>query len=182
MPAARLTHTRTHTRALPQVCRTTPAEKGKYIKVILSLLQSSSAAVVYECAVTLVSLSQAPSAIRAAANCFCQLLVSQSDNNVKLILLDRLTDLKNKHREVMQVRVWGRGRGGRCVGVSGVQGQGRARQAGGQGAGGRSRRHDPVGRLGVGRGSGRGSAEVDSRVGGQVGGWRSGSRGERWMR
>ena len=34
--------------------------------------------------------AQAPTAIRAAANCFCQLLVSQSDNNVKLIVLDRL--------------------------------------------------------------------------------------------
>ena len=33
---------------------------------------------------------QAPTAIRAAANCFCQLLVSHSDNNVKLIVLDRL--------------------------------------------------------------------------------------------
>jgi hypothetical protein len=41
-----------------QVCRTTPNEKGRYIKIILSLLQSSSTAVVYECAVTLVSLSQ----------------------------------------------------------------------------------------------------------------------------
>lgn len=90
-----------------QVCRSSPGEKGKYIKIILALLQSSSTAVVYECAVTLVSLSQAPSAIRAAANCFCQLLVSQSDNNVKLIVLDRLTELKNKHREVMQVRVGG---------------------------------------------------------------------------
>lgn len=67
-----------------------PGEKGKYIKIILALLQSTSTAVVYECAVTLVGLSQAPTAIRAAANCYCQLLVSQSDNNVKLIVLDRL--------------------------------------------------------------------------------------------
>ena len=44
----------------------------------------------YECAVTLVSLSNAPTAITAAANCYCQMLVSQSDNNVKLIVLDRL--------------------------------------------------------------------------------------------
>lgn len=73
-----------------QVCRKNPAEKGKYIKIILALLQSTSTAVIYECAVTLVSLSQAPTAIRAAANCYCQLLVSQSDNNVKLIVLDRL--------------------------------------------------------------------------------------------
>ena len=73
-----------------QVCRTNPGEKGKYIKIILALLQSTSTAVVYECAVTLVSLSQAPTAIRAAANCYAQMLVSQSDNNVKLIVLDRL--------------------------------------------------------------------------------------------
>jgi hypothetical protein len=73
-----------------QACRLHPSDKGKYIKIILALLQSSSTAVVYECAVTLVALSQAPTAIRAAANCYCQLLVSQSDNNVKLIVLDRL--------------------------------------------------------------------------------------------
>ena len=85
------------------MCRGHPAEKGKYIKIILALLQSTSTAVVYECAVTLVSLSQAPTAIRAAANCFCQLLVSQSDNNVKLIVLDRLQELKERHRDVMQV-------------------------------------------------------------------------------
>jgi hypothetical protein len=73
-----------------QVCRSSPVEKGKFIKVVLALLQSTSTAVVYECAVTLVSLSQAPTAIRAAANCYTQQLVTQSDNNVKLIILDRL--------------------------------------------------------------------------------------------
>ncbi|MEW5304789.1 MAG: hypothetical protein WDW36_007376 [Sanguina aurantia] len=85
-----------------KVCRLTPSEKGKCIKIILALLQSPSTAVVYECAVTLTSLSHAPSAIRAAANCYCQLLISQSDNNVKLIVLDKLQDLKNRHRDVMQ--------------------------------------------------------------------------------
>jgi coatomer subunit beta len=72
-----------------KVCIAQPESKGKYIKIILALLQSSSTAVVYECAGTLVALSQAPTAIRAAANCWCQLLVSQSDNNVKLIVLVR---------------------------------------------------------------------------------------------
>ena len=38
---------------------------------------------------------------RAAANTYCQLLLSQSDNNVKLIVLDRLTKLKSSHREVV---------------------------------------------------------------------------------
>ena len=31
-----------------KVCRANPAEKGKYIKIILALLQSTSTAVVYE--------------------------------------------------------------------------------------------------------------------------------------
>ncbi len=83
-----------------QACRTNPSEKGKFIKTILLLLQSPSPAVMYECAVTLTSLSAAPSAVRAAANCFCSLLSTHSDNNVKLIVLDRLQELKEKHREV----------------------------------------------------------------------------------
>ena len=75
---------------MAQVCRSNPGEKGNHIKVILALLQSTSTAVVYECAVTLVSLSQTPTAIRAAANCYAQMLTSQSDSNVKLIVLERL--------------------------------------------------------------------------------------------
>jgi coatomer subunit beta len=83
------------------VCRTKPAEKGKYIKIVLALLGSSKQAVAYDCATTLVALSQAPTAIRAAANTFCQLLVSSSDNNVKLIVLDRLRELKELHGELL---------------------------------------------------------------------------------
>ncbi|KAG6485206.1 hypothetical protein ZIOFF_053739 [Zingiber officinale] len=84
-----------------KACRSNPAEKGKYINIIISLLNSPSAAVVYESSGTLVSLSSAPTAIRAAANTYCQLLLSQSDNNVKLIVLDRLNELKSSHREIM---------------------------------------------------------------------------------
>ncbi|KAL4335091.1 hypothetical protein GQ457_07G043750 [Hibiscus cannabinus] len=84
-----------------KVCRTNRAEKGKYIKIIISLLNAPSTAVIYECASTLVSLSSAPTAIRAAANTYCQLLLSQSDNNVKLIVLDRLNELKSSHRDIM---------------------------------------------------------------------------------
>ncbi|KAJ0817009.1 putative clathrin/coatomer adaptor, adaptin-like, coatomer beta subunit, armadillo-like helical [Helianthus annuus] len=74
-----------------KVCRANKGEKGKYIKIIISLLSVPSAAVIYECAGTLVSLSSAPTAIKAAANTYCQLLLSQSDNNVKLIVLDLIT-------------------------------------------------------------------------------------------
>lgn len=84
-----------------KVCRTNRGEKGKYIKIIISLLNAPSTAVVYESAGTLVSLSSAPTAIRAAANTYCQLLLSQSDNNVKLIVLDQLNELKSSHRDIM---------------------------------------------------------------------------------
>lgn len=85
-----------------RVCRANPLEKGQYIKIIFALLQSPSAAVVYESANTLISLSSAPTAIRAAAQCYCQLMTSQSDNNVKLILLDRIVDLRKSHSAVLQ--------------------------------------------------------------------------------
>ncbi|KAK9726802.1 hypothetical protein RND81_05G238100 [Saponaria officinalis] len=86
---------------IKKVCRTNKHEKGKYIKIIISLLTAPSTAVIYECAGTLVSLSSAPTAIRAAADTYCKLLQSQSDNNVKLIVLDRLQELKSSHKEIM---------------------------------------------------------------------------------
>ncbi|XP_020225827.1 coatomer subunit beta-1 [Cajanus cajan] len=84
-----------------KVCRSNKGEKGKYIKIIIALLNAPSTAVIYECASTLVSLSSAPTAIRAAASTYCQLLLSQSDNNVKLIVLDRLNELKSSNRDIM---------------------------------------------------------------------------------
>lgn len=84
-----------------KVCRSNRAAKGKYINIIISLLSSPNSEVVYECASTLVSLSSAPTAVRAAANTYCQLLASQSDNNVRLIVLDRLDELRVTHRAIL---------------------------------------------------------------------------------
>ncbi|KAF7029381.1 hypothetical protein CFC21_041141 [Triticum aestivum] len=85
-----------------KVCRPpNRADKGRYIKIIFSLRSSPSTAVLYECAGAIVSLSSAPTAVRAAAETYCQLLSSQSDNNVRLILLDRLNELHTSHRDVM---------------------------------------------------------------------------------
>ncbi|KAK7255040.1 hypothetical protein RIF29_28442 [Crotalaria pallida] len=84
-----------------KVCCSNKSEKGKYFTIIILLLNAPSTAVIYESASTLVSLSSTPTAIRAAASTYCQLLLSQSDNNVKLIVLDRLNELKSSHREIM---------------------------------------------------------------------------------
>ena len=56
----------------------------------------------YEAAWTLVSLSTAPTAVRACAQTYATLLTSSGDNNVKLIVLDRLAELKKHHSKVLQ--------------------------------------------------------------------------------
>jgi len=85
-----------------KVCRREPSQKGRFVRLLIGMLQSDSAAVCYEAAWTLVSLSSAPTAIRAAASTYAQLLNSQSDNNVKLIVLERLDVLKKYHSKVLQ--------------------------------------------------------------------------------
>lgn len=85
-----------------KVCRQDPAQKARFVRCIFQLLNSSSPAVSYEAAWTLVTLSSAPTAVRAAAKTYCGLLNSQSDNNIKLIVLDRLADLKKHHTKVLQ--------------------------------------------------------------------------------
>ncbi|XP_013392181.1 coatomer subunit beta [Lingula anatina] len=87
-----------------KVCHANPSERSRFIRCIYNLLNSSSPAVRYEAAGTLVTLSSAPTAIKAAASCYIELIVKESDNNVKLIVLDRLIALKEvpSHEKVLQ--------------------------------------------------------------------------------
>lgn len=85
-----------------KVCRSNPTDRSKYIKCIFTLLSSTSSAVQYEAAGTLVSLSSAPTAVKAAASTYIELLVKESDNNVKMIVLDRLIPIKTKHTKILQ--------------------------------------------------------------------------------
>lgn len=85
-----------------KVCRQDPSQKSRFVRCVFQLLNAASPAVSYEAAWTLVTLSAAPTAVRAAAKTYSGLLNSQSDNNVKLIVLDRLADLKKHHTKVLQ--------------------------------------------------------------------------------
>jgi len=85
-----------------RVCRRDPTQKSRFVRVLFQMLSSNSAAVSYEAAWTLVSLSSAPTAVRAAAVTYANLLNGQNDNNVKLIVLERLEDLKKKHSKILQ--------------------------------------------------------------------------------
>ncbi|KAK0394991.1 hypothetical protein QR680_001049 [Steinernema hermaphroditum] len=77
-----------------KVCVSNRSECARFIRCVYNLLKSQSAAVRYEAAGTLVTLTSAPSAVKAAASAYIELIVKESDNNVKLIVLDKLVELK----------------------------------------------------------------------------------------
>jgi coatomer subunit beta len=86
-----------------KTCRRDPAQKSRFVRCLFKMLQSESLAISYEAAWTLVSLSAAPTAVRACAQAYATILSnSSSDNNVKLIVLDRLSELKKHHSKVVQ--------------------------------------------------------------------------------
>eukprot|EP00656_Telonema_subtile_P013509 TRINITY_DN1685_c0_g8_i1.p1 TRINITY_DN1685_c0_g8~~TRINITY_DN1685_c0_g8_i1.p1 ORF type:complete len:932 (+),score=325.48 TRINITY_DN1685_c0_g8_i1:101-2896(+) len=76
--------------------------KGRYLRALVELLEGASAGVASEAASTLLTLTTAGSAVKAATQCFCNLLVTCSDNNVKLIILDKLEEIKKAHPTVLQ--------------------------------------------------------------------------------
>ena len=86
------------------MCHKNSSERSRFLRSVYSLLGSGSSAVRYEAAGTLATLSNTPTAIRAVAQCYIELVVSESDNNVKIIVLDRLKALCSKppHRRVLQ--------------------------------------------------------------------------------
>jgi coatomer subunit beta len=85
-----------------KVCRGNPHAKSHYIRCVHALLNSTSHAVSFEGANTLVSLSGQPTAVRAAVNTYCKLLSQQSDHNVKLIILNRLGELKKRNEKILR--------------------------------------------------------------------------------
>ena len=88
-----------------QVARTDPSKKARFLRLVFSLLEAPSSSVAYEAASTLTSLSAAPSAVRAAAAAFIKILNRESDNNVKLIVLERLAHLRKRHTKTMRETV-----------------------------------------------------------------------------
>ncbi|KAM0751934.1 Coatomer, beta subunit [Meredithblackwellia eburnea MCA 4105] len=77
------------------------ALKARYIKCIFELLNSGSHSVKYEAATTLTTLTQNPAAVKAAASCLIQLILQEPSNNVKMIVLSRVSLLHQKHEHVL---------------------------------------------------------------------------------
>nr|Q9U4N3.2 RecName: Full=Coatomer subunit beta; AltName: Full=Beta-coat protein; Short=Beta-COP [Toxoplasma gondii]AAF02542.2 beta coatomer [Toxoplasma gondii] len=77
---------------LRKVCRQKQQQKAGLLRLIVSILPNTLPSVAYEGACSLLALSRAPVSLKAAAGAFASLLCGNSDNNVKLIVLDRLQE------------------------------------------------------------------------------------------
>ena len=51
------------------------------------------------------TLSSTPTAVKAAAKCYVELIVHESDNNVKLVVLDKLMKLQQDHKHDLALQV-----------------------------------------------------------------------------
>jgi coatomer subunit beta len=78
-----------------------PQNKARYLRLIFDLLESQVSTVIYEAAHALTTLTSNPVAIKAAASKFVELAIKEPDNNVKLIVLERVDQLRQKHEGVL---------------------------------------------------------------------------------
>ncbi|KAJ2657370.1 coatomer subunit beta [Coemansia sp. RSA 1200] len=76
-------------------------EKALFIRCVFELLNAPGSAVNYEAAATLVTLTANPVAVKAAASCYISLASKESDNNIKIIVLERLDQLRGRHEGIV---------------------------------------------------------------------------------
>src|ERR1700733_12009349 len=75
--------------------------QARYLRLIFDLLEAGASTVVYEAASSLTSLTSNPVAVKAAASKFIELSIKEADNNVKLIVLDRVDQLRQKNEGIL---------------------------------------------------------------------------------
>lgn len=80
---------------------THPDLKKSYLSIVFDILESSSNTAIYEAANALTKLSSDPNAIQGAASKLVELAVKESDNNVKLIVFDRVEQLHLQNPNVL---------------------------------------------------------------------------------
>lgn len=76
--------------------------KSQLMPVIFMMSKSKSSSVLFECASTIVQLTTAPSAVKVAIQSFLSLLTESNDNNVKVIVLDNLLELRKRYSKVLE--------------------------------------------------------------------------------
>ena len=85
-----------------QLIAQNPYDKPKYIPFIFGALQSKSPSVLYQCASTLLALSSSPTATKDAVATLTHILTTHSDNNARLIVLEKLVSMQKTSLTVLQ--------------------------------------------------------------------------------
>ncbi|KAK4634531.1 Coatomer subunit beta [Fulvia fulva] len=75
--------------------------KARYLRLIFDLLEAKDSTVVYEAASSLTALTNNPVAVKAAAGKFIELAIKESDNNVKLIVLEKVNTLRKSNEGIL---------------------------------------------------------------------------------
>ena len=88
-------------RFVPRAARVANQPQARYLRLIFDLLEAGASTVVYEAASSLTALTGNPVAVKAAAGKFIELAIKEADNNVKLIVLDRVDQLRKKHEGIL---------------------------------------------------------------------------------
>eukprot|EP00762_Andalucia_godoyi_P002046 ANDGO_02490.mRNA.1 Coatomer subunit beta-2 len=91
--------------AMRKFCKADHEDKPLFFRMLFKLLMSDAAAVMYQCATTVISLSGSPTAVRAVASTYARLLAKESDTNVRLIVLERVKELKDRYPSVLEEQI-----------------------------------------------------------------------------
>lgn len=76
-------------------CISNVNERKNFVKCIFSLVSSSSNCVSFEAANVLISLTNSSTAIKAIVNCYINIIIKETDNNIRIIVLGKLLALKS---------------------------------------------------------------------------------------
>ncbi|KAF4549446.1 Coatomer subunit beta-like protein 1 [Elsinoe fawcettii] len=80
---------------------TNAQNKARYLRLIFDLLEAKESTVIYEAASSLTALTSNPVAVKAAAAKFIELSIKEPDNNVKLIVLEKVNQLRKTNEGVL---------------------------------------------------------------------------------
>jgi coatomer subunit beta len=87
---------------LRKLIKTDPSTKSKLLPIIFMMSKSKSSSVLFECASSITQLTTSPTAVKVAIQSFLNLLTESNDNNVKVIVLDHLIELRKRYSKVLE--------------------------------------------------------------------------------
>lgn len=75
------------------------------MKAIFFFSKSKSSSVLFECANTLIQISNTPTTLKIATNIYVQLLLTITDNSVKMVILDKLSSIQSQNPSYLEEQI-----------------------------------------------------------------------------